>query len=227
MTPPDPAGPSTVLLVDLDGTITDSFPGIERSFRHALATVDAAEPSPDVVAGVAGPPMIDSLRALGLGDDRADAAMRAYRERYVDIGWRENAVFDGMDALLADLAARGRTLALATSKNETTARTILEHFGLDRHFRVIAGASEDGTRRHKSDVVAHALAEVGVAVDPDTAHTADPVVMIGDRSHDIDGAAAFGIPTIFVEWGYARPEERHAAAWSVASVADLREVLGV
>ncbi|MGV9710288.1 HAD hydrolase-like protein [Gordonia sp. NPDC003424] len=226
-THPDPTDPSTRLLVDLDGTITDSFAGIANSFRHALAAVGAPEPDPDVVAGIAGPPMIDTLIGLGLDRPTADAAMRAYRERYTEVGWLENSVFDGMGELLADLTAAGRTLAVATSKNQTTARIILEHFGLAQNFAVIAGASDDSSRRAKSDVIAHALDGLGVTADTDGRVTSAPVVMIGDRSHDVEGAARFGIPAILVRWGYALHGEDEAASWTVDSVADLREVLGV
>ncbi|MFT4128234.1 MAG: HAD hydrolase-like protein [Gordonia sp. (in: high G+C Gram-positive bacteria)] len=223
----DPADPSTILLVDLDGTVTDSFTGIANSFRYALDAV-GAPPAPDaVIAGVAGPPMIDTLLGLGLDPATADAAMAAYRARYTEVGWLENAVFDGMAAVLGDLAAGGRTLAIATSKNENTAARILAHFGLDGYFRVIAGASDDSTRRHKSDVIAHALAQLGATIDPGTHRPDVPAVMIGDRSHDVSGAGRFGIPTIHVAWGYALPGESDAARWSVESPADLREVLGV
>jgi phosphoglycolate phosphatase-like HAD superfamily hydrolase len=217
---PDPAAPSTVLLFDLDGTITDSFAGIERSFRHALATVGAPEPDPAVVAGIAGPPMVDSLRALDLDESTVDTAMRAYRERYVRTGWLENSVFDGMAELLSDLSTSGRRLAVATSKNQTTARQILEHFGLADHFDYIAGASDDGTRRSKSDVIGHALASLGI--DDPADHS---VVMIGDRSHDVHGSAEFGIPAVFVRWGYAVDDENTDAAWTVDSVPALRELL--
>ncbi|WP_279106958.1 HAD hydrolase-like protein [Gordonia paraffinivorans] len=227
LTPPDPRHPDTVLLLDLDGTITDSFAGIANSFRHALAAVGAPEPDPEVVAGVVGPPMIDTLDALGLAPEVAEDAMRAYRARYTEVGWLENSVFDGMDAVLADLSAAGRTMAVATSKNQTTARRILDHFGLAGHFEYIAGASDDNTRRHKSDVIAHAVSELGIPVDPDTGHVTSPVVMIGDRSHDVHGAGAFGIPAILVGWGYALHGEERDAAWSVASTAELRDVLGV
>lgn len=223
----DPADQATLLLIDLDGTITDSFDGIANSFRYALAAVDADEPSSEVVAGIAGPPMIDTLAGLGLDAATAEAAMRAYRARYTDVGWLENSVFDGMGELLADLQAAGRTLAVATSKNEKTARAILEHFGLAHHFQVIAGASDDGSRRAKSAVIAHALAQLGVDVVPGSQVTDHSVVMIGDRAHDVEGAALYGIPAVIVAWGYALHGEEDSAAWAVGSVADLREVLGV
>jgi phosphoglycolate phosphatase-like HAD superfamily hydrolase len=217
---PNPADPATILLFDLDGTITDSFDGIEKSFRHALAAVGAPEPDPALVAGLAGPPMIDSLRELSLDDADVEAAMAAYRERYVDLGWLENSVFDGMADLLADLRRAGRPMAVATSKNQTTARRILEHFGLDSHFRYIAGASDDSSRRSKSDVIAHALSSLGITDVAD-----HPVVMIGDRSHDVHGSAQFGIPAIFVDWGYAVGDEGADAAWTADSVARLRELV--
>lgn len=217
----DPADPATVLLVDLDGTLTDSYPGIAASFRHALDAMGAPAPSDDLVAGIVGPPMLDTMRACGFSDDDAQAAVTAYRARYDRIGWRENRVYDGVAELLADLAAGGRTLAVATSKNETIARRVLEHFGLDRHFAFIGGSSDDGTRRSKAQVIARVLGVL--ELDPST----NPVVMIGDRSHDVDGAASFGVPTIAVGWGYARPGEVDEATWTVQTVPQLREVLGV
>ncbi|MFC0313880.1 HAD-IA family hydrolase [Gordonia phosphorivorans] len=218
---PDPSHPDTVLLIDLDGTVTDSFPGITASFRHAIDAMGAAAPSEEFLADVVGPPLLDSMRAYGFSDDDAERAVRAYRERYDMIGWKENSVYAGMAELLADLAARGRTLAIATSKNEEMARLILDHFGLTDHFAFIAGASADGTRRSKAQVIARALNALDL--DPSTT----PIVMIGDRSHDVVGAASFGLGTIAVAWGYARPGEVDEAMWTVSTVPKLREVLGV
>ncbi|MGZ8180311.1 HAD hydrolase-like protein [Williamsia sp. SKLECPSW1] len=223
--PADPAAPSTTVLFDLDGTITDSFDGIAASFRHALTTIGHPTPDASVVAGIAGPPMQDTFRTLGLDDAAIDAAMTAYRARYTDVGWQENAVFPGMADLVRDLRASGRRTAVSTSKNETTARRILDHFGLGDCFEFIAGASDDGTRRTKSDVVAHALAGLGIdATHPDGV---TDVVIVGDRSHDVHGAGEFGIPAVFVEWGYSLPGEVDDARWSVRTVDDLRTVLGL
>ena len=107
---------------------------------------------------------------------------------------RSTACSTAIPELLADLRAAGVRLAVATSKAEPTARRILEHFGLDEHFDVIAGASVDGVRATKSEVVAHALAQL--------APLPERVVMVGDRAHDVEGAAAHGIGTVVVDWGY-------------------------
>ncbi|MCT7660264.1 HAD-IA family hydrolase [Mycobacterium deserti] len=211
-----------LVIFDLDGTLTDSAQGIVSSFRHALGSVGAVVPDGDLANMVVGPPMHHTLRDMGLGD-QADAAIAAYREDYLTRGWAINRLFDGIPGLLEDLRAAGIRLAVATSKAEPTAQRILAHFGLDQHFDVIAGASVDGSRAAKADVVAHALAQLD--------EIPDRVLMVGDRSHDVEGAAEHGIDTVVVAWGYGSgdfDEPTGAAALAhVSTVDDLREVLGV
>jgi phosphoglycolate phosphatase-like HAD superfamily hydrolase len=210
-----------LVIFDLDGTLTDSAPGIVASFRHALAAVGAEVPDGDLAGRIVGPPMHHTLAALGLGD-RVDAAVAAYRADYTNRGWAMNTVYDGVRDLLADLRAAGVRLAIATSKAEPTARRILEHFGIADGFEVIAGASLYGTRATKADVLAHALRQL----DP----SPERVVMVGDRAHDVEGAAEHGIATVVVGWGYGQSDFDAAAtlpAARVASVEELREVLGV
>jgi phosphoglycolate phosphatase len=199
-----------LVIFDLDGTLTDSAQGIVSSFRHALDEVGAEIPDGDLAGRLVGPPMHQTLTAMGLDDP--DGAIAAYRADYSTRGWAMNALFDGIPQLLTDLRAAGVRLAVATSKAEPTAQRILEHFGLDQHFEVIAGASLDGVRATKAEVVAHALA----ALEP----VPDRVVMVGDRAHDVEGAAAHGAAD------FAEPTSVAAVA-HVATVDDLREVLGV
>jgi len=210
-----------LVIFDLDGTLTDSAEGIVASFRHALAAIGAEIPDGDLVSRCVGPPMHLTLAGLGLGD-RADEAITAYRADYTTRGWSMNKLYDGVGPLLADLQAAGIRLAVATSKAEPTARRILEHFELADHFEVIAGASLDGARSTKSEVLAHALAQLQPLPDR--------VLMVGDRSHDVEGAAEHGIDTVVVGWGYGAEdflEASGAPASHVATVPALREVLGV
>lgn len=211
-----------LVIFDLDGTLTDSAEGIVASFRHALGSIGAAVPDGDLVGMIVGPPMHHTLHDMGLGE-QADAAIAAYREDYLSRGWAMNRPFDGIPALLTDLRSAGARLAVATSKAEPTAQRILAHFGLDQHFEVIAGASVDGIRATKSDVVKHALAQL----EP----LPERVLMVGDRSHDVEGAAEHGIDTVVVGWGYGRADfdgpDAVVAHTHVATVDELREVLGV
>ncbi|MBB3751183.1 phosphoglycolate phosphatase-like HAD superfamily hydrolase [Mycolicibacterium sp. BK634] len=212
-----------LVIFDLDGTLTDSADGILASFRHALAAVGAEVPAGDLATRVVGPPMHLTLSGLGLGE-RADEAIAAYRADYTSRGWAMNSLFDGIPQLLGDLRAAGVRLAVATSKAEPTARRILEHFELAEYFDVIAGASVDGARSSKADVLAHALGQLQPLPDR--------VLMVGDRAHDVEGAAEHGIDTVVVGWGYGaadftEPHLADAAAAHVATVPALREVLGV
>lgn len=208
-----------LVIFDLDGTLTDSADGIVASFRHALLAIGAAIPDGDLASRIVGPPMHITLHEMGLGE-HTDAAIAAYRADYSSRGWSMNRPFDGIPTLLADLQVSGVRLAVATSKVEQTARRILAHFDLESRFEVIAGASLDGTRSSKAEVLAHALAQF--------APLPERVVMVGDRSHDVEGAAAHGIGTIVVDWGYGGDDftDGSGALVHVASVDDLREVLG-
>lgn len=226
MTDPLQADGPQLVIFDLDGTLTDSAQGIVSSFRHALTQIGADMPDGDLAGRIVGPPMHQTLHGMGLGD-QADSAVAAYRADYTTRGWAMNSLFDGVEALLADLKSSGVRLAVATSKAEPTARKILAHFGLDGYFEVIAGASLDGARAAKADVVAYALVQL--------APLPERVLMVGDRSHDVEGAAVHGIETVVVGWGYGQADfcadpEGPAPPTPLAHVATmtaLREVLGV
>src|SRR5690606_20337565 len=116
----------------------------------------------------------------------------------------------------------GIPLSLATSKPESTATLILEHFDLAKYFDVLTGASEDEVRSAKADVVAEALRRLRArGVD------LSRPVMVGDRSHDVHGAAEHGVPTLFVDWGYGSPAETAGTIGVVATADDLLGALGL
>jgi phosphoglycolate phosphatase-like HAD superfamily hydrolase len=55
--------------------------------------------------------------------------------------------------------------------------------------------------------------------------------MVGDRSHDVDGAAAHGIDTIVVGWGYGKTDFADGFGTTgvthAATMSELRRALGV
>lgn len=207
-----------IVLFDLDGTLTDSAAGVVAGFRHALAAVGAPMPDGDLTSLLVGPPMVDSFARQGLDAARTEAALGHYGEYYDATGWAENAVYPGVAEMLDALAGTGLRLAVTTSKNERRAVRILEHFGLAHHFEFIAGASDDGSRRAKSDVIARALDQLGAA-------PADVLLLAGDREHDVAGGRAHGLPTAFAAWGYGTDGESRGAAWVVDSPATLGEII--
>lgn len=211
----------TCILFDLDGTLTDSASGITSSLARTFETLGIPVPGPAQLIEYVGPPLLDSLQSMaGMDEAAARAALAVYRVDYAERGAFDSAVFPGIRGLLQRLCAAGLPIAVATSKPESQAVRILEHFGIAEHFDVIAGASDDESRSAKADVVADALrrlTERGI----DLEHT----VMVGDRSFDVEGAAENGLPTILVEWGYGSPAEAAGAIAVVHSTDQLSALL--
>jgi phosphoglycolate phosphatase len=205
----------------LDGTLTDPQVGITRCLAHGLAAVGMAADDASSLRPFIGPPLIEGFAAMGVPAARIDEAIAAYRERFTAVGMFENALIDCVPELLAALLELEVRLAVATSKPEPFAKTILEHFGIADSFEVIAGATLDNRRRHKEDVIAH-------AIDALAHPPASAIVMIGDREHDVFGARAHGLASIGVLWGYGgRGELTDARADHIVdSVAGLATLLG-
>jgi phosphoglycolate phosphatase len=207
---------SRLVLFDLDGTLVDSTPGIWASVRAAAAALGLPEPTPGHLRAMVGPPLQDGFAGvLRLAGDDVDRAVAAYRAHYTAGAMFDADVHPGIPELLAALRADGATLAVATSKPEPFAVRILEHTGLLTAFAGVHGATLDGTVRHKHEVVAVAL-----AAHPD----GERPVLVGDRSHDVLGAAAHGLPCVGAGWGPAPPGEL-AAAGAAAIAATPADVV--
>jgi phosphoglycolate phosphatase len=195
----------THLLIDLDGTISDSSPGIGRSLRAAFEACGYAAPNDEQVRAAIGPPFELSFPRLGVAERDIARVIEAYRVRYEDAGMYENELYPGIVEMLTALAETF-TLAVATAKPEPTARRIIQHFGLDQHFATVVGASPEvgGGRRTKAHVITHALAVLDIGPGPHA-------VMVGDRDHDVDGARHNGLDCLGVAWGFGSRDELRAA----------------
>jgi phosphoglycolate phosphatase len=198
------------LLLDLDGTLTNPQPGIVGSLRHALTRLGHTSPPDAELARCIGPPLAETFeRLLGVAadDPRITRGIEHYRERFEGVGWRENAVLPGIPEFLETAGIRGYRRVVATSKPTVFARRIADHFGFASQLEGIYGAELDGRRTAKREVIAHALASEGVL--------AEHAVMVGDRRHDVEGAAHHGIPTVGVTFGFGTRRELEAAgaAW--------------
>ena len=203
------------LLFDLDGTLTDNYLGIARSIVYALDRLGIEPPDAGVLRRSVGPPLRVSFAALlDTADTEAiEQAIALYRERFADVGWRENVVYDGIPEALIALAARDRPMYLCTSKPEVYARRIVALFGFHDHLRGVYGADLAGRYDDKATLLAHlALQE---RIDPADA------IMIGDRHHDVRAARANGARAIGVLWGYGSAEELADADARVSTPAEL------
>ena len=205
------------ILFDLDGTLTDSGEGIINCAILALEHFGLPIPDREEMRTFVGPPLHESFIRHGVPADKTDEAIRVYRSRYIPIGAYENTPYPGVEELLKALKAQGHTLYVATSKPEGMSVRILEHFGLAHYFDRICGASMDTSRSTKEDVIAYLLELSG---------RDENILMVGDTKFDVIGAAAHGIPTIGVSWGYGKVEEMveagaKAIAWSMDELLSL------
>lgn len=213
--------PYQYMLFDLDGTLTDPGLGITNSVMVALRQMGAAVPERSALYPFIGPPLQDSFRRFfGFTEEQCQEAIRYYREYFKRQGIFENEVYEGIRELLAGLKKEGKTLAVATSKPEVFAIEILKYFDLFQYFDLVAGATLDGSRSEKADVIRYALEQLGL---PDKS----TVLMVGDREHDILGAKENGLASIGVLYGYGSREElrKAGAAWIVETPEEILSVL--
>ena len=192
---------TTHVYFDLDGTLTDPYEGITKCILYALDELGFPHPDDDYLYSCIGPPLWDTFPEL-VGEDLTRKAVDLYRERFVDVGWRENSPYDGIHEALEAVAAAGHTMFVATAKPHTHAARIIEHFGMGDFIHNVYGSELDGTRGTKTDLLRFALEK-----NPG----AERHIMIGDRKHDLIGAGANDMTPIGVAWGYGSVEELSAA----------------
>lgn len=195
------------VLADLDGTLTDPGIGITNSIMYALKKFGMEIKDRSELYRFIGPPLADELcKVYGFSKEKSLLALQYYREYFSAGGLYENEVYEGIPDVLKELKAEGRKLILATSKPEVYSVKILEHFDLMKYFDFVAGATMDGSRVRKDDVIAYALRSCQVKKEE--------ALMIGDRENDIQGAWKNGIRSLAVLYGYGSYEELSEAGAS-------------
>ena len=205
------------IFFDLDGTITDSGEGIMNCATLALEYFGLPVPSREEMRVFVGPPLDQTFIRFGVPADKTDAAIKVFRSRYTTVGKFENFPYPGVADMLQSLKEQGHRLFVATSKPEVMAIEVLRHFDLDGYFEQIAGATLDGSRSHKADVITYLLGLTG-----DVGQT----LMVGDTAFDVIGAAAHGISTIGVSWGYGTVEDMEKAG-AVAIAHSMEELVAL
>ncbi|MDO5538436.1 MAG: HAD hydrolase-like protein [Desulfovibrionaceae bacterium] len=202
----------THIFFDLDGTLTDSAPGILNSCEYALKRMGIERERKDLYVFI-GPPLLESFTKISGSPEGGREGVRLYREYFAEKGIFENSVFAGVPEMLRALKDADRKLVLATAKPLVYARRILDHFDLARYFDYAGGADLEGGVHSKADVLRLDLGATG----------ADParVLMVGDRSDDVDAAKNLGIACAAARWGYAQPGEVDHAEYACHVPADV------
>ena len=205
------------LIFDLDGTLTDPLTGILRCMNYALSSHGHQVVSENAIKPYIGPPLEVGLSELSGSNDEAHIKklVTTYRERYGEMGYAENVVYEGIPKLLS-LQAGGRRLGVCTSKFEKYAVKVLEKFELVGYFDFVSGSSAPGMA--KSDQL-RTLLESGVIEQN--------ALMIGDRNVDLSSAQQVGLHGAGVLWGYGSREEleEHGPDFLAATPAELGAAL--
>lgn len=185
------------VILDLDGTITESAPGIMRSAAYALEKMGRPVPGEDVLRRFVGPPLVDSfIRYCGLTEAEAMEAIEIYRERHTVLGWKEARVYTGIAPMLIALKRAGAYIALASSKPLPLCKETLAYFGLLPLFDKLSAPPYSATKADKEQLILDALPT-----------RFEHACMIGDRKFDMDGARRSGVTAIGAGYGYGSEEE--------------------
>lgn len=208
------------ILLDLDGTLTDSKEGIFNCLHYALDKMGFPSPDEAALKLFIGPPLQDSfMQVCGMTAEQAQLATEFFRERYEPIGKFENKAAEGFPELCARLKQAGYVLALSSSKPETLCVDICRKFNYAPSLAVIAGSPPDGDSS-KADVIRDTFRRLGL-----TGADKPSVLMVGDRKYDVLGAKECGIDCVGVEFfGYAAPGElSEAGAVAVVQTVEALE----
>ncbi len=209
------------LIFDLDGTISDSHPGITRSAQYALDHYGIHIEDLSQLKYFVGPPLDETFsRDFGFEGQRLQDIINKYREYFQTKGYTQQEPYAGALEMIKDLHASGATLAVATSKPTKFADIIVKGYGVRDCFKTFTGSTMDRSRIHKTDVLTYLISQLDN-------QDKSGMVMIGDREHDLMAAKACGIDAIGVLYGYGSREEldAHDPVYLADDIAGLREYL--
>lgn len=225
-----------IVLLDLDGTLTASDPGIIGCVRYIFTELNEPMPSEAALRGFIGPSIAHSLRVNGVKEEFIDQGIAIYRKYYNDlpvfddpnhpgrkvVGRLCSEIYPGIPQQLTKLRSLGYHLSVASCKPEYQAKSVCEYFGLQEYLDDIFGASQDGSRTNKDQVIQYGFDRL--AFNP---NRGDRALMVGDRWTDVDGAQAEGIDCLGCGWGYAEPDEllSHGAYRVIDEISQLADAI--
>ncbi len=209
------------ILLDLDGTLIYSHPGIFSCFRYAMEKMGRERPTDEELRPCIGPSLFYSFTTFfGMTEEDAHRAVALYREEYARTGVWENERIEGALEGLREWTKLGYTLALATSKPLLYAEKIVEKHGFKPYLKVLAGAGFDGSLPTKAAVIEEAVKQLGA--------DERECLMVGDRHYDAEGAKERGVDCALLKvGGYADDEELYGcgAEYVFQDFAELTERL--
>ena len=206
---------------DLDGTITDSREGIINGFVYALKYYCIEVEDRKYLEKFIGPSLLDTFKnEYKFDEEQAILAVAKYREYYSEKGLKENKLYDGIKDLIIELTNNNKNVVLATAKPTVYTNEILEIHGIKQYFKFISGATLDGSRVKKADIIKYALENLKPI-------NLEECIMVGDRAYDIAGAKENNMKSIGVTYGFGSEQELKSAGanYIVHSIKELKNII--
>lgn len=184
------------VLFDLDGTLLDSAPDLYAALVRQCAEEGVAAPDYATVREVVSRGSRAILRCAfaDRGEPAIEALVPRYLALYEALLAQDTHAFDGVEALLAQLEARGIRWGVVTNKPGFLTGALLARIGWDA--RAAAVVSGDTLPVKKPDPAPVRLACERAGIDPARS------VFVGDDRRDVMAGAAAGLYTVAVRWGY-------------------------
>lgn len=201
-----------LVIFDLDGTLLDTIGDLAVSCNAVLAARNLPQHTYEAYCRFVGNGIMRLVeRALpeALRTPETVAAVRRdfvnYYTEHIDIHTRPYA---GIPELLGELAARGVRLAVASNKFQSGTEKLIRRFFADVPFAAVLGQREGVPLKPDPAVAVEILRRTGAAPEN--------VLFAGDSGVDVETAAAAGIRSVGVTWGFrARAELEKAGAWRI------------
>jgi len=208
------------VLFDFDGTLMNTWPGIETTLKASLQSLDIPARDDSITRDLVGIPLRKVFEEL-LGDDPAnvDLATGKYRELFPVVGMSGARPFEGAVGMLKELQSLGRTLFLVTARNEVITKQMMKDHGLTALFTWVRGEQEGEVPDGKAHMVAEVLQKYSLKPED--------CVMVGDRCYDVEAARANGMRAVGVTYGYGTKEELLdvGASQLAGSIPELEKLL--
>lgn len=208
------------VIFDFDGTICDTGIGIKKSAKYALEAYNIPCPDWDELDFFIGPPLLVTFQEkFNQSVTVAQELVKKYRERYSDIGLYESELYTGICDMLKTLKDNNILVGIASSKPEKYVVDLLKKFEIFDMFDSVCGVSFNADCESKQSIISRCIDELGADIKD--------VIMVGDRSYDIDGANANSVDSIGVMWGFGTKFEfiESGAKYIANTPADIEPIV--
>ncbi len=179
------------ILLDLDGTLVDSFFAITLALDRALVASGRVPLGLEWTRAHVGRGLRRLIAAaVGAGDDRAvDELMRVFGEHYDRVLETDTRAYPGVPEAVSRLA-RCTRLAVVSNKPVRWSRRLVAHLAWDEWIPVVVGPEDAGAPKPDPAMVRVALARLGLG--------AEDALLVGDMVVDVETGQAAGIPVVGV-----------------------------